>query len=165
MENEKLEFARISIKKGAEFQNDPLIEFVILWIGLNALYDDDNGHEREKFCRYILANTDLVKSLLKKKTAELTKIIEFIGETHQHVRLNEFIRTRRAFLDPGSDGGVEHFGQFIYKIRNNMFHSEKPWNQKDEAKLLGMINPIVRDLLWAGVKSALNAERKCLGLP
>ena len=152
MDREKVEFAKTSIEKSSDFKNDSLIEFVILWIGLNALYNDNEGQEYEKFYRYISANEHLVKVVLSKEKAELKSIVDFVNQTHQHSRIREFIATRRAFLNPEGKDSTEHFAQFVYKIRNNMFHSEKPWNQADEAKLLEMVNPIIRRLISLSVE-------------
>lgn len=147
MDIQRVEFAKASIQKSKAFTEDPLIEFVILWIGLNALYNDGEGREDEKFERYMLENNDLIKDVISKEQKTFVSLVEFVGNSYQHTRLNEFIRSRKAFLKPDSKDSAEHFRQLIYKIRNNMFHSEKPWNQEDEATLLKMVNPVIEQLL------------------
>lgn len=149
MEREKLEFAKNSLSKSEGFANDPMIRFVILWIGFNALYDNNNDdHEHEKVYNYFDTNADLLKPLIESEKTELEKIADFINQTHQHSRLNEFLRTRRGFLAVNIDrNGIRNFAEFVYKIRNNMFHSEKPWNQADETRLLEMVNPVFEKVL------------------
>lgn len=60
---------------------------------------------------------------------------------------SDFIRTKRAFLKPQAPNSVSDFQELIYKVRNNMFHSGKPWIQEEEAKLLEILNPVVKDTL------------------
>lgn len=147
MDTDEISFAKASIKKSELFTNDPLIEFVILWIGLNALYDNEGDKEKDKFDRYIMVNQSIIRNLLTKHEKSLLTIADFVNKTPQHLRLNEFLKTRKSFLKPKSSDAVLHFGQIIYKIRNNMFHAEKMWTQKDEEDLLKLVNPVMKDML------------------
>jgi hypothetical protein len=153
MDTEKIEFARTSIKKSANFTKDPLIEFIILWIGLNALYNDGDDQENEKFKRYIQANKAIIQKILVSHKEEIRSLVELIYKTPQHSRIGEYIKTRQSFLRPDSDDSVLHFQQLIYKVRNNMFHSEKSWNKESEASLLKILNPVVKDMLSLMIKS------------
>jgi len=148
MDKEKTKFAKNSLLKSANFDNDPMIQFIILWIGFNALYDDGGGHEDKKVSRYFGANANTVVSLLERSNVKLKEVANFIDKTPQHAELSKVLKTRRSFLSPNpNDNSVDDFSQFIYQIRNNMFHAGKSWNQEDEDKLLQMINPVFKDML------------------
>lgn len=153
MDIDKIEFAKSSIDKSSGFTEDPLIEFVIIWIGLNALYDDGTDREHEKLERFINLQKDIITKILIAHKDQLSILVEFVNNTPQHSTISEFIRTRRAFLKPEAANAVLDFQELIYKVRNNMFHSGKPWIQEEEAKLLKILNPVVKDMLSKIIES------------
>lgn len=160
MDTDKIEFAKSSIEKSGGFTDDPLIEFVILWIGLNALYDDGTDREHEKLERFITSNQDIIFRILATHKERLSSFVDFVNNTPQHSTISDFVRTRRAFLKPQALNSVSDFQELIYKVRNNMFHSGKPWIQEEEAKLLKILNPVVKDMLSQITENYENDLRK-----
>ena len=162
MEKSKTEFARKSLEKSSDFKGDPFIRFIILWIGLNALYSqigwEENGknYGQEVVKNYFERRLETVYSLILRNRSELKELYAFISTTKQHKRLSSYLQTRKDFLKgkPHSkERAVETFAEFLYKIRNNMFHAVKQWNEKNEADLLAKVNPILEDLLRGLIKA------------
>ncbi len=89
---------------------------------------------------------NIVLRILVAHKERLSSFVDFVNNTPQHSTISDFIRTRRAFLKPQAPNSVSDFQELIYKVRNNMFHSGKPWIQ-EEAKLLEILNPVVKDML------------------
>lgn len=154
MKESRIKFAEKSLQKSHSFK-DPFIRFIVLWIGLNSLYYTDKyGFERQRIKWYFRNKEDLVFEFLRKNKRGLESIAQFINDTHQHVKLGEFLRTRRSFLRLiNKKSSVKDFTEFLYQIRNNMFHAVKEWDEKDEAKLLSMVGPILEKLLTELIRS------------
>lgn len=148
MDYSRIKFAKKSLHKARRFQ-DPFIKFIVLWIGLNAFYHNDNiKRENEKIKTYFKSNKNLIFKLLSQNKQNLELISQFMNDTPQHRKLNEFLKTRRAFLILNDkDNSIKDFAEFISQVRNNMFHAAKVWDEEDEAKLLSMINPILEKFL------------------
>lgn len=150
MDSHILEFAKESVEKSEKFVDDPLVEFIILWIGFNALYNGFSTigeYEPKKVIRYLGENKDIVKELLREEKIEIKSICDYIDKTDQHSKLRDYIKTRKAFLNPENNDSVDDFTGLIIQVRNNMFHAMKGWNQKEEENLLSKINPILKKLL------------------
>jgi hypothetical protein len=148
MDPDKKEFAKISLDKSAQFKDDPMIQFVILWIGLNALYSQMDGGERKKLQALLQKNCALVQDCLNDFIKQLQAIDSYVGIETQHRNLKKDLSTKRSFvINAQHPNAVSDFGAFIYQVRNNMFHAGKLWSQQEENKLLAMLNPIIESLL------------------
>lgn len=65
----------------------------------------------------------------------------------QHDSIKRFLQTRRAIFDYTHSDSVRHLRELLNKIRNNMFHAVKDWEEEAEQKLVATINPILEDIL------------------
>jgi len=151
MDIDRINFAKESLSKSKNFSlKDSLIEFIILWIGFNALYGEKNKRfEIEKIKAYLLDNKNVMIPLFKENSRKLKDLVHFVDETIQHEKLSDFLKSRRAFLrlENITDNSVTDFAEVIYEVRNNLFHAVKLWSQKDEEKLVSLFNPILRSML------------------
>ena len=148
MDPDKKEFAKISLDKSAQFKDDPMIQFVILWIGLNALCSQMDGGERKKLSALLQLNSALVRDCLHESSKQLIAIESYIISETQHRNLKKHLSTKRSFvINAQHPNAVSDFGAFIYQVRNNMFHAGKLWSQQEENNLLAMLNPIIESLL------------------
>lgn len=163
MEKSKVNFAKKALEKSSYFRDNPFIRFIILWIGLNALYSQKgwkiNGRNYGEAVvkNYFKGRQEIVYSLISRKRSELNELFKFISTTKQHKRLFDYSRTRKDFLKSKPDTkqrAIDTFTEFLYKIRNNMFHAVKEWDETSEAELLARVNPVLEDLL----KSLIEAE-------
>ncbi len=149
--NSRKDFAKKSIEKSKTFTDDPLIKFVILWIGLNALYDDDSQYgrqEADKVKRFFQQNEEKIREIIHKREQELQKMQEVIQEyPRQHEKIKECLRTKGAIFKYKHSDSVTHLGELLNKVRNNMFHAAKDWKEEAEQKLISTINPILEDIL------------------
>ena len=104
MEKSKVDFANKSLKKSSHFRDDPFIRYIVLWIGLNALYSQKgweiNGRNygEDVVKNYFKGRQETVYSLISGKRCELNEIFEFIRTTEQHGKLFKYSRTRKDFL-------------------------------------------------------------------
>jgi len=149
MDCERIKFAKKSLNRASKFQQDPFIVFIILWIGMNALYHDPEvGYEKQKVENYFKKRKDLVFKFLSENKKDTNSIISFINRVPQHETLRDFLKTKKRFLTLTNKGkSVQDFALFLYKIRNNMFHAVKTWDEEAEAKLLSLVNPILTKLM------------------
>lgn len=158
MENSRIKFAEKSLHKARKFR-DPFIKFIVLWIGLNALYGtiDRDKKEYKKIKNYFKNESDVIFKILCNNKEILESIGQFINNTSQHSGLKEFLKTRRAFfILKNEKESVNDFVDFLTKVRNNMFHAEKIWDEKDEAKLLLMVYPILEKIIDELIKEKNN---------
>src|SRR5437588_4835538 len=101
MDSSRKDFAKKSLKKSKTFTDDPLIRFVILWIGLNALYDDPyyGGWEAEKVKRFFQHNEGTIREIIYKREQELQAMQMVIcAYPRQHENIKESLRTKRAIF-------------------------------------------------------------------
>ena len=147
MDQARKEFSIKSLDKLKNFEEDVFISFIILYIGLNALYGESSGYvrEKEKIKIFFKHNESSISGILKNNVYDLHKIVDYIKIEPQHRKLSEFVKTKRGFLNNSPD--VEHFAEFIYQVRNNMFHAAKLWDEDSEAELLKKINPVLESIL------------------
>lgn len=159
MEKSRIRFAKKSLDEASHFNKNPFIKFIILWIGLNSLYNYEayqKYREKEKIKRYLLDYKKIVSELISENINKLLDIEKFIDNTPQHNKLREFLRTRRSFLireNYETKNAVIDFTEFLYQIRNNMFHAGKLWDEEEEAKLLLMVNTVLEKLLVGLLKA------------
>ena len=148
MDPSHIKFAKRSLQKTRKFK-DHFIKFIVLWIGLNALYYNPKiRREEDRIKSYLKNNKDLIFNFLYENQQNLESVADFIKNTPQHIKLSEFLKTRRAFLIlKDKENSINDFAEFLYYVRNHMFHAAKMWNEKDEATLLSMINPILGQLI------------------
>src|SRR2546421_7303693 len=102
MNNSRNDFAKKSLEKSKGFNDDPLIKFVILWIGLNALYDDPayGVREAEKVNNFFQQNERVIREIIHKREKELQEMQNIIQEYPiQHDRINQFLQTKRSIFD------------------------------------------------------------------
>lgn len=150
MDNKKINFTRKALSK-AEDIDDQLIKFVILWIGLNALYDTDKGKKKEgeKVRDFFKNNEKIITKVINEEKHDRTKVEDVIYNKYpiQHQKIGEFLNTRWTILIKQHPDRIKHLGEFLYQVRNNMFHSAKEWEEEAEVRLLSEINPIMVDIL------------------
>lgn len=153
MGKEQVEFAKTSLEKASKFKDDPFLRFIILWIGLNALYSigANRGEEtKDKLRNCFKKRKSLVHEVRRNNFEKLKDIECFIEVTPQHSSLRDELKTKKAFLkqNPQSlrDARMD-FADFLRQVRNNMFHAKKGWKKELEAKLLRMFNPVLEDLV------------------
>ncbi len=150
MDSTRKDFAKKSLEKSKGFNDDQLIKFVILWIGLNALYDDANSgeHEAEKVNYFFQQHEGKIREIIHKRENELQELQKVIQDYPlQHERIYQFLRSRRAIFNYQHSHSVKHLSELLNKIRNNMFHAVKDWEEEAEQKLVATINPILEDIL------------------
>jgi len=150
MDNKKINFTRKTLSKAEDF-DDQLIKFVILWIGLNALYDRDEEkkHEGEKVKAFFKNNEKIITKVINEEKHDLTRVEDVIYNKYpiQHQKIGEFLNKRRIIFIKQHPDRIKYLGEFLYQVRNNMFHSAKEWEEEAEARLLSEINPIMVDIL------------------
>ncbi|MFC1649574.1 hypothetical protein ACFL2C_02545 [Patescibacteria group bacterium] len=157
MDTRKIEFARESLNKSKKFQDDPFVEFIVLWIGLNALYSEFAGREIDKLKCLLTQNQKAVIDILENSRKILLEIEDYINLTSQHNNLSVYLKTRRSFItNCVHDKSVEYFAEFLSEVRNNMFHAGKLWNKEEEGDLLKMVNSILFLLVNNIANSSLN---------
>lgn len=150
MDSSRKGFAKKSLEKAEGFNDDPLIKFVILWIGLNALYDDSKYgiHEPEKVNGLFQENGEKIREIIHKREQELQELQKVIQKyPQQHDKINQFLRSRGAIFNYNHPDAIKHLSELLNKVRNNMFHAAKDWKEEAEQKLIATINPIVEDIL------------------
>lgn len=146
-------FAKTSLEKASKFKDDPFLRFIVLWIGLNALYSTGANRgegTKDKLRNYFEKRENLVHEVIRNNFEKLKDIECFIEVTPQHSSLRDKLRTKKAFLkqNPPSlrDARID-FADFLRQVRNNMFHARKGWKEEYEAELLRMLNPVLEDLV------------------
>src|SRR5262249_31158416 len=89
-----------------------------------------------------------IREILHNREKELRKLHEVIQEYPiQHNRIEHFLQERRAIFEYAHPDAVKHLSELLKKIRNNMFHAVKDWQEEAEQKLVSTINPILEDIL------------------
>lgn len=148
----RIKFAEDYLEKVEKFDNDAFIEFIVLWLGLNALYDDKDESKRREWNKvedYFGKNTQLIFNFLNQRNEEIQNVVDFVEDpSNHHHNLRDYLQSRRGFLTLSDEKkGVEDFAKFLYKIRCNMFHAGKLWSEEKERKLLQRVTPILKSLL------------------
>jgi hypothetical protein len=150
MESARTDFAKKSLEKSKGFNEDQLIKFVILWLGLNALYDDPyyGKGEAEKVKYFFQQNERTIREIIHKREKELQEMQKVIQDhPQQHEKIYQFLQSRRALFNYKHSDSVTHLRELLNKVRNNMFHAVKDWEEVSEQKLISTINPILEDIL------------------
>ena len=135
-------------------ENDAMLRFTILMLAFNAKYanlrgsDNGVGNDVSKLKSLFQANSQKVRQILAERNSQLQKLAEYIANTEQHSELNKDLVTRRGFLN-SRNPDLNDFAGFVMKVRNNMFHAMKMWDENEELKLLDVLNPVLRDIIEA----------------
>ncbi len=166
MIDKRAEFVKKWYGRGVN-EEDPFDQFFSLWIALviasarwHTLQNSEirDQTDREKIIQYFEGHCGQVLSLLTPGTREVKDLAFREGSSYGNPILDSGNLDLRAkfkrFAEHWATGQrldedelIKTFGEIINKIRNNVFHGVKIYDDRDDVAVLKLINPILRDVL------------------
>jgi hypothetical protein len=173
MNRQRTNLLRNSLSKYEKYKDDGYIAFFCLWIGFSAIYKDStlpicykNPHSEKELGNSgkkiwaTLSNSNCHKSI---DIHELKSLIQHINSKYQHTSLQNYIKKNLVCIAHYLEGEAnaahidQEIGLMFNKVRNNLFHADKDWDQHEEEELVKLMNPLLFKLLEYILK---NNERR-----
>ncbi len=165
MPDRRSEFVKKWYGRGLK-ESDPFDQFFCFWIALAVAAaqwstlqgnSPNDGTDRDKVIRYLTGHEEFVAGVLS-SSPQLKCLAARIGSTHRNPILDtgkpelrgKFQRFADHYADcQRLDRGelVETLGEILNKVRNNVFHGRKIYDEEDDIKVLTLVNPILKELL------------------
>lgn len=159
-EDKRLTYSKKWFKKGIEI-DDPFDKFIYLWIALvtAAQYSRASGNtDRKRILNFFRGKRTLIFKVIKEHRKRMVKLAQRRGTKYGHPIVdteNPKLRTKFSkivdFYNQGIrlDEGVfvEYVGELLNKIRNNLFHGGKVYDDREDIALISLVNPILQDVL------------------
>lgn len=158
--DKRLIYSRKWFEKGIKTE-DPFDKFIYLWIALviAAQYRRVSGDsDREKIVNLFRGRSSLVFKVIKKHHEGMAKLAQRRGSKYKGPIVDTGNRELRAkfskiadFYDGkirlSEDVFVGYVGELLNKIRNNLFHGGKVYDDKEDIALINLVNPILQDVI------------------
>lgn len=153
--------------KKAKVADDPFDRFFCLWIALVVAAQRTqtryglgtrNDTDAEKLKSYFGLKSDAVLEALNRSQAVVKKLGTRKGSDQQGAILDSGNKEQRKRFEDlsehflgrsGLDSGkvVEITAELLNKIRNNVFHGIKVYDDTDDQDLLNLINPLLESII------------------
>lgn len=151
-----------------EKAHDPFDRFFCLWIALivaaqrlrthRGVPSRRNNSDRKKVLDYFRANSHNVLQALQENHDSMLKSARRRGTNYGHPIVdigNQKLRDKFSRLvayytqDAGLSQAdlVETVAALLNKIRNNLFHGVKVYDDREDVELLELVNPVLRAIL------------------
>ena len=160
--DKRLDFTKKWHQRGVA-ADDPFDRFIYLWIALIVAAQRLGGSRRDdtdrlKLLGYLRAKSQGVMRALHANHASLAKLAARRGTDHQNPIVdsgNPHLRQKLTDLvNHYADGWhlsdadlTEAIGELLNRIRNNLFHGAKVYDDRDDMALLELVNPVLLDIL------------------
>jgi hypothetical protein len=167
MPDHRVEFITKWYKRGVA-EGDPFDQFFSLWISLivaaarwgtlqgRSAYDQT---DRDKVIQYlaghkesaaiILNSSPQVRDLARRAGSIRRNPILDTGSQDLRKKLQRFADHYANRLNLEDAELVETLGEILNKVRNNVFHGIKIYDDRDDVRVLKLVNPILREILQA----------------
>lgn len=159
-------FVKKWIKRGIS-SNDPFDKFFSLWIALVVAAQRlrtyrgfgyiENDKDVLKVLYYFEQNRSKVLEAIQQKNEQMLKLSKRKGTVYGDPVVDAGKRLRPLFskladhynegLPLVDDEKLEIVGELLNKIRNNVFHGIKVYDQQEDIELLELINPLLQEIL------------------
>ena len=159
-EDKRIAYSKKWFKRGAGI-DDPIDKFIYLWIALviAAQYRMVSGNtDRKRIINLFRTRRTLIFNAIKEHRTRMVKLAQRRGtEDGGPIVDTEYPKLREKFskivdyytqgisLDEGAL--VEYVGELLNKIRNNLFHGDKVYDDREDIELMNLVNPILHDVL------------------
>ncbi len=164
VEDKRLTYARKWFLKGATV-HDPFDRFIYSWISLVIAAQrlgrspvGERDTDRERILDYFRLKSNDVFQVLQENRDRMFKLARRRGshyggrivDTGSNELQSKFYRLAEHYtfnrpLD--RDDLVEYTGELLNKIRNNLFHGEKVYDDREDIALLKLVTPILQGIL------------------
>jgi len=154
--------------KRAREATDPFDKFFSLWIALivaaqrirlrtgMGFREDDT--DRQRILDYFGSNIPKIKEILEDKKVTMIKFAKRRGSKHRNPIVDtgnrelkeKFARLSNHYKEEISISDQElinSVGELFNKIRNNLFHGVKIFDDKEDIDLINLVNPILLEIL------------------
>ena len=169
----QLTFVKKWVQRGVK-TTDPFDKFFTLWLALVVAAEHfktnhaepfrEKDTDREKALAYFQAKSDRVCEALEDNNETMVKLSGRHGTSHGNAIIDTGspeLRSKFSKLASHYKQGpilppselAETMAELLNKIRNNLFHGEKMYDDKEDPALLELVNPVLTDIL-----------RRCLSL-
>lgn len=145
----------------AKKTEDPFDRFFYLWIALvvaaQRLVRGNGENDRERVVDYFLYNKESVLQVLNNHNEIMHQLGRRRGTKYGNPIIDAGEELREKFeklsnhylrnqpLD--AEEKVEIVAELLNKIRNNLFHGHKVYDDREDISLLGMVNPLLFEIL------------------
>ncbi len=151
----------------AKKEIDPFDKFIYSWIALVVAaqrfrtyngYISEDDTDREKIKGYFRAKIDFISEILGRHRETMQKLARrrgttygnFIVDTGNDELRKQFKKLAKHYNEKPSltqKELVETVAELINKIRNNLFHGIKLYDDREDAALIELVNPILIDIV------------------
>ena len=162
----RIEFARKWYRRGSE-ELDPFDSFFCLWISLvvfaqihqtlTQYIDGCNTTDRTKIMEYFYFNEDKIIKALENQNSKMIILSRRKGSQYENSIVDSSRDLREKFkkLSEHYNGlkllkphdHIEYVAELLNKIRNNVFHGNKAYDDANDIELLNLVNPILLSIL------------------
>ena len=152
----------------AERSKDPFDKFFSLWIALivsaqrlrtkYGSYGDERDTDREKILDYFRHNVTPISEVLVGHRDEMAMLARRRGSYYRNPIIdtgnpelqNKFSRLSKHYTEEEEilqEELVETFAEILNKVRNNVFHGTKVYDDHEDIRLLESMNPIFAEII------------------
>jgi len=165
--DKQLTYVKKWFQRGIEI-DDPFDRFIYLWIALVIAAQRLRTHlgaaateynsDREKILDYFQTKNEQISQALKENQCSMVKLACRRGTNYGNPIVdtgNAELRDKFSKLaahytqnTPLSQGAiVQTVGELLNKIRNNLFHGAKVYDDREDTALLELVNPVLLKIL------------------
>jgi len=163
----RLTFVKKWFQRAAK-ANNPFDKFIYLWIALVVAAQRlrtrigapfrENDTDREKILDYFRANSYKVSKALQGNQDSMVKLAQRRGTNYGNPIVDtgnpelryKFSRLAAHYAQSGhlpEEELVETIAELLNKIRNNLFHGVKVYDDREDIALLELVNPLLLEIL------------------
>jgi hypothetical protein len=155
------------IERGRK-SKDPFDEFFSLWIALivasqrirmkGGIRYRENETDRERIIDYFQSNNSNIKKVLENNREIMLKLSNRKGIIHGNsivdtgnpelrIKFNNLSNYYKKDIFISDAELIKIVAELFNKIRNNLFHGVKVYDDKDDVELINLVNPILLEIL------------------
>lgn len=158
--DKRLIYSRKWFEKGINTE-DPFDKFIYLWIALviAAQYRRISGNsDREKIVNLFRERSSLVFNVIKKHHEGMAKLAQRRGSKYKgpivdtgnpelRAKFSKIVDFYNEKIRLSENEFVGYVGELLNKIRNNLFHGDKVYDDREDIALINLVNPVLQDVI------------------
>lgn len=159
-EDKRLIYSKKWFEKGIKTE-DPFDKFIYLWIALviAAQYSRVSGDsDREKIVNFFRGRSSLIFNVIKKHHESMVKLAQRRGSKYKgpivdtgnpelQAKFSKIVDFYTGEIRLSEDVFVGYVGELLNKVRNNLFHGGKVYDDREDIALINLVNPVLQEVI------------------
>jgi len=124
-----------------------------------AQYSRASGDsDREKIVNFFRGRSSLIFNVIKKHHESMVKLAQRRGSKYKglivdtgnpelQAKFSKIVDFYKGKIHLSEDVFVGYIGELLNKIRNNLFHGGKIYDDREDIALMNLVNPVLQDMI------------------